>query len=180
MIFSNLFPHSLKYEMRRDIHYLIEFLSRFSIWNWQIKEISIESDSYNSFTYVGRRKKKSMAMLLMGVTHNTKKIDKNKSHLKKRLVVSEVPLPVAICVPNFLSTILPIDRPLDQLLENIGNDKLKFYRKYRDNCSVRKVIDDEELDRLNQTMLRPFSTFRYGEWALHYELSKIKKIARNS
>jgi hypothetical protein len=120
-----------------------------------------------------------MAMLLLGTHDNTKAVIKlSEVALKDKVIVSEAPFPGAICMPNYLSTILPIDRPFDELLENIGKDKLKFYREHRKYYRIRTIQDDVEIEHLDKAMLRPYAAERYGGGAAHLALSVVKRIAK--
>ncbi len=173
-----LFLSSVSYEFRRVARYLYELLSRICFWNWKIKEFPIKANSFNSLLYLGRRSRETSAMMILGVWHNSvKKIVDHEHRVKRRVIVSELPFPDAICVPNYLSHVLPIDRPLDELIGNIGSDKLKFYQKNRASYRVEKIVADQEINQIDQTMLRSFATHRYGEWALQLKLSKVKSIA---
>jgi len=170
---------AFKYEAKRIFLYTIELISRLSFFNWTIKRLPTRNKSYNTFMYIGRRNKQAMASLIMGFLPQTDSINQNEQAANSRVVVSELPMPGAICVPNFLNTILPIDRSLEQLFENIGHDKLKFFLKHREKFSTRLITDNLEIETLNETMFKPFSKHRYGEWAIHYKSSKIQQIVRN-
>jgi hypothetical protein len=181
MTLRDFLPPSLAYETRRITRYLIEWLSRISIWNWEIREVPISANGLNSLLYIGRREQRGLAMMILGILHNpNKNIVERISNAKNRVIVSEFPFPGAFCVPNFLSMVLPIDRPLDKLLENIGHDKLKFFRKYRDNYRVKTISEDAEIDRIDKTMLRPFATHRFGKRARHLRYSRIRNIAHHT
>jgi len=91
-----------------------------------------------------------------------------------------MPLPGAICMPNYLSTILPLDRPLEELIRRINKDKLRFYRKNREAYRFRQLLNDEEIEYVDKTMFRPYATNRYGEGAAQLELPVIEKMARDT
>ncbi len=117
-------------------------------------------------------------MMILGIWFNSnKKVVPRLNGRKQQIVVSEFPFPNAIRVPNYLSYVLPMDRSMDKLLENMGGDKLKFFRKHRENYRIEKIVDVDEIGNTDKTMLRPFAIHRYGEWALHFSLRKLKKIA---
>jgi hypothetical protein len=181
MALSDLLSPSLEFEAKRIAHYLYWLLPRMCIWNWGISEVPIHANSCNSMLYIGRRYHKFLAMLYLGMAHNpNEKTVEGINNAKDRVVVTEFPFPDAICVPHLLSMVLPLDRPLDELLENIGRDKLLFFRKYRDNYRVKRILDDAEIDRIDKTMLRAFATYRFQKKARHLKYSKIRKMAHKT
>lgn len=173
----NLIPPALRFEIKERVHYFKEFFSRACFWRWEFIEISSQSNCYKSVRYVGRRSRREMVMLFLGIEGNAKVVNISESQSKNRVIVSEAPFPGAICIPNYLNTILPIDRSFEETLESIGKDKLKFYHKHRNDYHVRRVQDNVEIERLDKTMLSPYATERYGESAAHLALSDVKRMA---
>lgn len=170
---------SLRYELRESITYLKELRSRLGLWNWELKKISPQSGKSNSILYLGRRNQREMTLLLLGVESNLEQVDSSKYESKNKVVICEMPFPGAICVPNYLSTVLPLDRPIEELILRMNKDKLRFYRKNRESYHFRPLLEDEEIEQIDQTMLRPYAANRYGEGAAQLEMPLIKKLARD-
>ena len=170
---------SLRYELRENITYLKELRSRLSLWNWEFKKFPPLSDKSNSILYLGRRSQRNMALLLLGIESNPEEINSNEYDSKNKAVICEMPIPGGICVPNYLSTVLPLDRPIEELILRMNKDKLRLYRKNRESYQFRQLLEDEEIEYIDQTMLRPYAENRYGEGAAQLDLSLIKKLARD-
>lgn len=120
-----------------------------------------------------------MALLLLGVENSSDEANIKAYDSKNRALICEMPIPGAICVPNYLSTTLPLDRPIEDLILRMSKDKLRLYRRNRESYSFRQLLEDEEIERVDQTMLRPYAANRYGENAAQLEMPLIKKLARD-
>jgi hypothetical protein len=177
--FRNLLTPSLRYELRENITYLKELRFRLNLWSWELKKIPPQSGKSNSILYLGRRSQREMALLLLGVDRDSEQGNSYKYESKNKVVICEMPFPGAICVPNFLSTVLPLDRPIEELILRMNKEKLRFYQKNRESYHFRLLLDDEEIEHIEQTMLRPFAANRYGEGAAQLDTSQIKKLAKD-
>lgn len=170
---------SLRYELRDKVTYLKELRARLSLWNWVFKNTPPQSGKSNATLYIGRRNQHEMALLLLGIDSNPEQVSSYKFESKNKAVICEMPFPGAICVPNYLSTVLPLDRPIEELILRMNKDKLRHYRKNRDSYHFRPLLEDEEIAHIDQTMLRPYATNRYGEGAAQLEMTLIKKLAKD-
>jgi len=133
----------------------------------------------NSLLYIGRRKNKSQVMLLLGLWSKTpKEALPASTQPRGRVVVSELPFAGALCVPNYLSSMLPLDRPFEKLLENMGKDTVKFFNKQRSRYQVQPITSAQDIAHADQTMMRPFASYRYGDWAQQFELARLQQFAQ--
>lgn len=169
----------MRYELREKVTYLKELRSRLSLWHWELKRLPPQSDKSNSILYIGRRSQREMALLLLGIDSDPDQVNINEYDSDNRALICEMPIPGAICVPNYLSTVLPLDRPIEDLILRMNKDKLRFFRRNREAYHCRQLLEDEEIEHIDQTMLRPYATNRYGEGAAQLEMPLIKKLARD-
>jgi len=174
-----LLTPSLRYKLRENSTYFKELRARFSLWHWVLRKTPSQPGKSNSILYLGRHSQHEMALLLLGASSNSEQVKSNGYESKNKVVVCEMPLPGAICVPNYLSTILPLDRPIEELLLRMNKDKLKLYRKSRESYRLYPLLEDKEIERIDQSMLRPYAKNRYGESAAQLDISLIKKLARD-
>lgn len=175
---SKLFSSSSRYEATRLLRQLLEWRSYIYFWKWEVNTEPVDADSIHSLRYIGRRQNKNQLKLVIGLWSKDKReTGAQHGQPKGQLRVSELPFSGAICVPHYLSHVLPLDRPIEKLLENIDRDKLKFFLKQRSQYRL-EPVSAQDAAQVDQTMLRPFATYRYGEWAQQIDLAKVQKMAR--
>jgi hypothetical protein len=179
MLTRSLLLSSVAFEAKKWLRQFIEGCAWAALWNWQVTREPVATHSLHSLLYIGRRKHKSQAMVLLGLwTRNPKEALPATAQPQGRLLVSEMPFVGALCVPNHLSSVLPLDRPFEKLLENMGKDTLKFYNKQRSRYQVQPITSAEDLAHADQAMLRAYASHRYGEWAQHFDRGRLQQLAR--
>lgn len=168
---------SMRFELKNSIERLKELSRRLCIWRWEFVKLSFREGSAYKILYAGRSWKRKQAMALLGIDSNvlTNQLDKG---TLLGVLVSEMPIPGALCVPQDLSTIVPLSQSLDEIVAGYKSELRRLICKNRINYSTRLVQDDADIDRINRDMLRPFVAARHGDDVVQLERRWILDIAQ--
>lgn len=173
-ILRTLLSPSLRFSLREKKHRLKELLRLACIWRWQFIKLPSSIRSEFAFYYLGRKSQSEMAMGILGIDGS----DAIATKVKQKVLVSEFPIPGAICLPHFLTMIIPLkNRTLDEILMDYEKRKSKFLRNQRSDFVLITVTEVEEILRLDQEMLRPYALARYGEHVYQLPISEVMDMA---
>lgn len=168
---------SIKFRLKEKKNRLKELIRLACIWRWQLARLPDSNTSDFAFYYLGRKSERETAIAILGL-HNMHAIA---SRVKERVLVSEIPIPGAICLPQYLTTIIPLkNRTIDEVLMQFEKRKRRFINHSISDFQLIKVTEAKDVVRLNEQMIRPYASARYGEGVYHIPLDKIKEMAFNT
>lgn len=97
---------------------------------------------------------------------------------KNRAFISEIPLPGSICVPyNLTNVILLKNRTIDEVLLGFEKRKRRFVNKAATSFLLKQVTDVKDVARLNEEMLMPYASNRYGKAVVHLQSEFVMGMA---
>jgi hypothetical protein len=92
--------------------------------------------------------------------------------------VSEMPIPGALRVPSYLSVIVPLGMPIEEITAGTGYELRRVLRKHRARYRTQQVLDDAEIDHADQEMLRPYASARHGTAAAQIGPDLVRRMAQ--
>lgn len=168
----------MRFELRESAAWLREQLDRACLWRWEIARFPQQGDSPFEILYIGRKAHRvELFKILPRIDDDihASQASANKSSLT--VLVSEVPIPGALCVPQFLNTIVPLGRPLEEIVATYDYNWRRSIRKYRARYRRQQVLDDAEIDRAHREMLYPFADARHGNSAIQKSSEYVQRSA---
>jgi hypothetical protein len=169
---------SMRYQFGEWVNWLREQMNRVCLWKWEIAKLPQPASGQHDIVYIGRKSQRDLARaLLLG----NRDIETNAQHTgspDRRAVISELPLPGSLCVPSMLSSIVPLDRPIEEITANFHSQLRRDLHKHRTKYRLQQALDDGEIEQADREMLRPYAIARHGAVANQIELDEVKRLAQ--
>jgi hypothetical protein len=160
MPIHKLISPSMRFEIRKAIAWLRDVCGRACFWRWEMVRFKLQKDSLYDVLYVGRKNQREFVQVLMGA--NPEEVDRQ-PELKKSsrtVLISEVPVPGALCVPRSLSAVVPLGRSVDEITARYNTELRRNLRKNRLRYRMRQAVNDGEIASADREMLQP----RFNGW----------------
>lgn len=173
---------SMRYELRNVTNKLRDFLGRVCFWRWEIARFRLQQESPFEILYIGRKQGREMAKLLIGGKGQGAVLDAN-GHAQPAasghvVVVSEMPTTGALNVPHYLSAVVPLGRPLEEITARYDSELRRSIRKNRPLYQMRQTLDDEEIAMADRELLRPYASARQGIHAAQFPTDDVFRLAK--
>ncbi|PPA00183.1 hypothetical protein C4E44_31185, partial [Pseudomonas sp. MWU12-2312b] len=89
-------------------------MSRACFWRWEIVRFKLRENSPFHVIYVGRKAQREFAKVLMGADSAASDAPLKSDPSSQAVLVSEMPTPGALCVPQYLSAVVPLNRTIKE------------------------------------------------------------------
>ncbi|MDU9404367.1 hypothetical protein RTH46_17905 [Pseudomonas sp. zfem004] len=173
---------SMRYELRNVSNKLRDFLGRACFWRWEIARFRLQQESPYEILYIGRKQGREMAKLLIGGKGQGNASAANEQvqpaasgHV---VVVSEMPTTGALNVPHYLSAVVPLGRPLEEITARYDSELRRSIRKNRPLYQMRQTLDDDEIAMADRELLRPYASARQGIHAAQFPTDDVFRLAK--
>ncbi len=180
IVFRDMVPESIRYEIRKLIASLKEQLSRTLIWNWEVARFTLSENSRHEIIYIGRRTRRDLAIALLNANRGINISPDAGYGSDRRVIVSEMYFPGALSVPPYLDSIVPLSEPVEKITSNFHSQLRRDLKKNRTRYRLQQVMDSADIERVDNTMLRPYASARYGCEAAQIEIENVKRLAQHS
>ena len=151
--------------------------SKVHFWRWRVSRLQAPYGAPFDLVYIGREEKRQLAMALLGIDAPYGQASAGPAGIAA--FIGELPMPGALRVPAYLRAVVPLHRPLEDIVSEFPENLRRIVRRQRDACHTRHVIDDAEIDRLDREMIRPYAIARHGEAAAHVDASVVRSLAKS-
>ncbi|MVV48704.1 hypothetical protein EJA72_10685 [Pseudomonas sp. PB120] len=179
-LLRKLISPSMRFELRKAFAWLSDITSRACFWRWEIVRFKLREESSYDILYVGRKSQREFLKALLGtqskVTDSQLKLDKS----NRTVVVSEMPIPGALYVPQYLSAIVPLGRSIDEITARYNTELRRTLRKHRLRYRMKQALNDDEIGIADREMLQPYASARHGASASQIESHEVQRVARNA
>lgn len=168
-VIRKLISPSMRYEMRQASSWLRDILGRACVWRWEIARFRLQKDSPYEILYIGRKQQREMAKLLIG-GKNTSVTDGEPKPAESNhvVVVSEVRTPGTLSIPLYLSAVVPLGRSIEDITAKYDGELRRNIRKNRPHYHMRPALLDEEIEKADREMLRPYAQARHPRCAISH------------
>jgi hypothetical protein len=92
-------------------------------------------------------------------------------------LVSEAPIPGALRVPKYVHMVVPLGRPLEDIVAKYDKQLRRRLLKQLPKLEARQVTEDAEIERVYREMLVPFARARHGEGAHNFSIDFVREMA---
>ena len=173
-----LISPSMRFELRETAAWLKEQLNLARIWNWEFTRLPNRFDSTYKILYLGRKVHREWAnSILFDIRNSSDRTQIGANLSSHTVLVSELPIPGALSVPKYLRAIVPLGRPIEEIMAGYDSELRRSLRKHRSSYRMQQVLDNSEVGRLNLDMLEPFAIARHGSFAMKLPLERVRRIA---
>ena len=177
IVVQKLISPSMRFEIKETLAWIREQLNRACLWRWEITGLPQRDDSQNDILYVGRKAHRELAKILLGIGNTVDGSHVNENLPGSKVLVSEMPMPGALCVPQYVRAIVRLGRPVEEIM-NTYDDKLRrSLLKQRTRYRMQQALSDTEIELADREMLNPFAKARHGSSASQISSESIRSSA---
>lgn len=95
-----------------------------------------------------------------------------------RAWVCDLPFPGSLCIPRLVSTIVPLDRPIEEFVASLDSELRRRIKKQLPMCRIVRAVRDTDIAFAENQMLRPYATARRGDGAVQLRSEEVQRIAK--
>ncbi|OIQ99965.1 hypothetical protein GALL_179810 [mine drainage metagenome] len=177
VLIHKLISPSMRFECKEVAAWLREKLDRACIWRWEITRLHQLEDSPYNILYVGCKAHRELAKIILGVEKVEDETQMGRNQMSQMVFVSAIPIPGALRVPKYLRTIVPLNKPIEEIMAKYDDRLRRSLLKLRPYYRVQQELDTAEIDRIDREMLQPFARARHGSSANLMSSQMVRRFA---
>ena len=155
---------------------------RACVWRWEAVALSAPSDKPYRFVHLGRRANRAETLFRFAGTSSLERNDESTGTVRTApaavVLIGDLRTPGSLRVPVFVHSVVPLRRPIEEILGSFDNNLRRTIRQQQVGCEVRQATSDADIDFADQVMLRPYATARHGPTASQLAPELVRKMAR--
>ena len=164
---------SIKFTLKEKKRRLKEILHIACVWRWQLSRLPSRQSADIVFYYLGRKSEREVPISYLGLNEQNKPT----ASIKAKAVVSEFPMPGAICLPFCLSTVILLkNRTPEEVLMGFEKRKRRLINSQTSQFKLEKITTAEDVVRLNEAMLMPYANAKFGLGAYNFPEQKLLEM----
>ena len=156
---------------------------RACLWRWEAVALSAPSDKPYRFFHLGRRANRAETLFRFAGTSTLERKDESTATsitaAAAAVLIGDLRTPGSLRVPVFVHSVVPLRRPIDEILGSFDISLRRTIRQQQVGCEVRQATSDADIDFADQVMLRPYATARHGPSASQLAPELVRKMARS-
>jgi hypothetical protein len=174
-----LISPSMRFELRETAAWLGEQLNLARIWRWEIARLPQREGIQYSILYFGQKVHHAVAnMILLGFEGIGDTSHAGSKPSGQTVLISEMPIPGALCLPKYLRAIVPLRRSIEEIMAEYDSELRRSLRKNRPHYRMKQVLNDAEIEYADRELLRPYASARHGSNANQMPLDTVRRIAQ--
>lgn len=177
-LMRRLLTPSMRFELRKAVAWLRDILGRACFWRWEIVRFKLREDSLYDILYVGRKTQREFVKVLLGVQSQAMDGQLKLGKSDRTVMVSEMPTPGALYVPQYLSAVVPLSRSIDEITARYNTELRRNLRKNRLRYRMKQALNDDEIEIADREMLQPYAAARHGSAASQIEAQEVHRVAK--
>jgi hypothetical protein len=166
-------PHSTRFTLRRLAKRVKARASLLTPWRWVARRWP--GPGYDVVTF--GPEDDHHARDLFGLKGEGAPCELHEGLAANVAVVTPMILPGALRVPCELHTIVPLKRPLDDILARYDRELRRTLKKQRCGYVQRQVVDPKLIEQVDGEMLVPYARARHGTGAVLVSPGELRTIA---
>ncbi|OXR35745.1 hypothetical protein F6476_18205 [Pseudomonas umsongensis] len=179
-LLRQLITPSVRFELRKAHAWLRDIAGRACFWRWEFVRFKLREESPYDILYMGRKAQREFVKVLMGAEPQVanQQLRANKPGIT--VFVSEIPTPGALCVPQYLSAVVPLGRSIEDITARYNSELRRNLRKNRLRYRLKQALNDDEIESADQGMLQPYASARHGTSASQIEQQEVRRVAKTA
>jgi hypothetical protein len=174
-----LLSRSTRFELRALAAYVKDLLGWACFWKWKYARLAHPDNIAHDILYLGRKDKREQALALLGIDGAVDADQVSKCRSSRRVFLGEIPSVGALWIPKYLSMVLPLENPLDEITASCSRSLRRLIEQQHAKYTTRKVLDMAEVEHIYQNMLEPFTTARHHDRASLVELDTVRTLVQD-
>src|SRR5262249_5139943 len=150
---------------------------RTKLGRWELVRLAAGLRACDVF-YWGRSEYRPLALATVGIDRDVSAIPDRLSLSSEGAVIGDVPLPGSLHVSAYLPAIVPLGRPVDEIISHYDSELRRRLRKQRPRFRTRRVLESAEIERVEREMLRPYVIERHEDDPSQMEPEEVRRIAQ--
>ena len=176
-IYRKILSPSMRFELREMAAWLGEKFDLACFWNWEQARLPRRAGCEYDIHYFGRKTHLKLAKILLGLEDVIDAGKSNQNHPGRNVYVSEIPFPGALCIPQYLRAIVPLGRPIEEIMAGYDSELRRSLRKHRSSYRMQQALRDDEIEHADREMLQPYATARHGSSANQMPSEMVRRFA---
>lgn len=140
----------------------------------------LREDSAFDVLYVGRKSQRDFVKVLLGAQSHGVDTQLKLQKSERTVLVSEMPTPGALYVPQYLSAVVPLSRSIDEITARYNTELRRNLRKNRTRYRMKQALNDDEIESADREMLQPYARARHGSAASQIETREVQRVAKSA
>lgn len=179
-LLRTLLSPSMRFELRKALAWLRDIAARACFWRWEIARFKLREDSAFDILYVGRKSQREFVKVLLGAPSQGPDSRLKLEKSDRTVLVSEVPTPGALYVPQYLSAVVPLSRSIDEITARYNTELRRNLRKNRTRYRMQQALNDDEIESADREMLQPYASARHGSAASQIATNEVQRVAKSA
>ena len=179
-ILRKLISPSMRFELRKALAWLWDIGTRACFWRWEIVRFKLREDSAYDILYVGRKKQREFVKVLLGAQAQGAETRLKLQKSERTVLVSDMPTPGALYVPQYLSAVVPLSRSIDEITAKYNAELRRNLRKNRTRYRLKQALNDDEIEIADRDMLQPYARARHGSAASQIATQEVQRVAKTA
>lgn len=175
-----LLSPSLRFELRKAFAWLQDSLARACFWRWEMARFKLREDSAHDILYVGTKDRREFVQVLLGAQAPGADTRLRLQKSEHTVLVTEVPTPGALFVPQQLSAVVPLRRSLDEITGQYNSELRRNLRKHRARYRMQQALNDDDIASADRDMLQPYARARHGSAASQIQTQEVHRVAKSA
>jgi hypothetical protein len=172
-ILKNLVSRSIKYEIKRKINLTKYLIKSYAFWKWQNSRFFLNSAQIH---YTGNPNNIKQIKGLLGLKEQATADESSKVNIQVN--ITDFPVPNALSVPATLTTIVKLDRTLEDILASYSRSLRRSIQGQRSEYRYETVTSLEKIREVEALMFKPYADARH-ENANHMGVEAITSLAKS-
>lgn len=153
-------------------------LDRAQLWNWEHVRLAPEGAGRFAVDYVGRLEQRWEVCRILGLRDEpVPPLPGGAARGDCAALASEAPVPGGLHVPFHIDAVVELGRPLEAIVAGYRGHVSRVVRKHAQRARSRRVVESEEIERLQRDMLESFGIAHHGPHAVNLSLEAVRRIA---
>jgi hypothetical protein len=174
----NLILASIKYQLRELKARVSVFILSMSFWRWKTFVFQLKKTKTTKVHYFGRLSELPILKSLLDVLdHENSQVEELISEYT--IYVYDFPVPNALRIPSGLSTLVKLDKSIEDILAGYSRSLRRSILKQAPKFRYEEVTEEAVIDNVDKAMLRPYAIARNGVDANQVPIDVVKDLALN-
>lgn len=167
---------SINYQLRELRTRLRIFLTRMSFWQWEKLVFQFRETNTINIHYVGKVVHLPVLKALLGVPE-AEELKVENIAAEGKISVYEYPVFNALRIPHCLSTVVKLDKSIEEILASYSRSLRRSTLKQAPKFRRAEVMTEVKVEDADKTMLKPYARARNGAGANQMAIGIVKELA---
>lgn len=169
---------SIKTTIRNKKEQFEHFLETSKFWQHKTHRFLLSESNPIVVRFTGRDISVNPIKSLLGVSLEAAELPKMTAQPdSKEVVISEFPSLGTLAIPLCLSTIVKLDRPIEEIMAGYSRSLRRSINKLLPKFKYETVNNESQIMQLERTMLRPYAEAKHNVGAAQLDIQELKRLA---